>query len=54
MKPCPVCNTKTKYNTEYDCFYCEVCNIWTESTCPDAYDCEFCAKRPETPIEEKQ
>lgn len=53
MNLCPNCYIETKYNTKYDCFYCESCNIWTESKCRND-ECEFCAKRPEKPIKEKE
>lgn len=52
MKVCPKCLEITKYNHTYDCYYCEHCNIWLESTCPDT-DCEYCKQRPEKPLSAK-
>lgn len=50
---CPSCNTESKYETVYDTFYCEQCDIWLESTCP-IEDCSFCSSRPEKPSDIKE
>ena len=42
------CQETKKYSEEYDCFYCDTCNKWTEDKCDDP-TCEYCTTRPETP-----
>lgn len=37
-----------KYNDEYDSFYDDELDIWTESLCNDA-ECNYCKDRPEKP-----
>jgi hypothetical protein len=44
------CQTPKAYSEEYDCYYCDPCNIWLEDICTDR-DCEFCKNRPLTPKE---
>jgi hypothetical protein len=44
------CDNKKSYSEEYDCYYCESCNKWSEDKCDDP-TCEFCIKRPVTPKE---
>jgi len=51
MNLCPNCYIETKYNTKYDAYYCESCNIWTESKC-HTDECMFCTKRPNKPSDE--
>lgn len=43
------CSSKKKYSEEYDCYYCESCNIWLEDECDDT-GCEFCKDRPDKPV----
>lgn len=45
---CPQCSGRLLYFDRYDALCCPRCNRWHESKCGDA-DCEFCARRPETP-----
>ena len=47
------CQMPTAYSEEYDCYYCDHCNIWLEDICTDR-DCEFCKDRPLTPKEGKE
>lgn len=42
------CDSMKKYSDEYDAYYCELCNKWTEDKCDDP-TCEFCTKRPSFP-----
>ena len=42
------CQVPKKYSDQYDCYYCEPCNIWSEDKCNDP-ECEFCNLRPVTP-----
>ena len=42
------CNGEKKYSQEYDSYYCETCNKWSESKCDDP-TCEYCVIRPLTP-----
>ena len=42
------CKETKKYSEEYDCYYCESCNRWSEDKCGDP-TCEFCNSRPESP-----
>ena len=42
------CLAPKNYSEEYDCYYCEPCNIWSEDKCDDPM-CEFCNRRPVTP-----
>jgi hypothetical protein len=42
------CQETKKYSKEYDCFYCENCNLWLEEKCGDE-ECEFCWGRPPKP-----
>jgi hypothetical protein len=44
------CEAPKTYSEEYDCYYCEPCNIWSESKCDDLI-CEYCINRPVTPKE---
>lgn len=51
---CPTCgNEKKSYSEEYDAYYCDFCNEWLEDICTDR-DCEYCKKRPLTPLEGKE
>lgn len=43
------CNSKKEYSEQYDCYYCQPCNKWTEDKCDDV-ECEFCSIRPNTPL----
>ena len=38
-----------KYSEEYDAYYDQETNEWTEPKCDDPA-CEYCAKRPERPL----
>ncbi len=42
-------NCKKAYSEQYDAYYCENCNKWTEDKCDDP-ECEFCPARPATPM----
>jgi len=42
-------NCKKAYSEQYDAYYCETCNKWTEDKCDDP-ECEFCLARPATPM----
>jgi hypothetical protein len=42
------CEAPKNYSEEYDCYYCEPCNTWSESKCDDPI-CEYCINRPLTP-----
>lgn len=44
------CELNKAYSEEYDCYYCESCNVWSESKCDDP-TCEYCINRPLTPKE---
>lgn len=46
---CPKCGANIAYSDKYDAFYCPSCNTWTEDRCSHK-ECEYCAKRPETPL----
>lgn len=37
-----------KYNEEYDSYYDDELDYWTESKCNDE-TCEYCSRRPEKP-----
>lgn len=52
MKKCEECKQETKYDHEYDAFFCSNCKEWTERACSDPR-CEFCSVRPEKPPIEK-
>lgn len=47
---CPTCGTVKLYNADFDSFYCESCNKWSEDICNDR-ECLFCKTRPLTPKE---
>lgn len=38
-----------KYSEEYDAYYNQATNEWTEPKCDDPA-CEYCTKRPERPM----
>jgi hypothetical protein len=42
-------NCVASHSEEYDTYYCETCNEWSESTCDDP-TCEYCVNRPPTPL----
>ena len=42
------CLNTLSYNEEFDSYYCNVCNEWTEKNCNDP-TCVFCKDRPERP-----
>ena len=42
------CGSEVQYNSEYDAYYCELCNQWLEKTCDDP-ECDYCINRPEKP-----
>ncbi len=48
---CPQCHTKEKYSDKFDTYYCEQCNVWSESKCDDP-TCDYCTRRPEQPIQD--
>jgi hypothetical protein len=48
---CPVCHTKEKYSDKFDAYYCEQCNVWSESKCDDPI-CDYCTHRPAQPIQD--
>lgn len=41
-----------KYSEEYDAYYNQKTNEWTESKCDDP-TCKYCANRPERPLVDK-
>jgi hypothetical protein len=41
-----------KYSEEYDAYYNQKTNEWTESKCDDP-TCEYCVNRPEHPLVDK-
>ena len=43
-------NTK-EYSEQYDAYYDAETNQWLESKCDDPY-CDYCADRPEKPLNE--
>ena len=48
------CNTKPRYNSQYDSYYCKKCNVWLEPPCGavDHKECWFdCVNRPERPLD---
>jgi hypothetical protein len=45
---CPQCGREADHCSEYDSYYCEVCDIWLDPVCGDP-NCMFCAHRPEKP-----
>lgn len=45
---CQICSTKKSYNEQYDAYYCNQCNEWSEPTCDDPR-CEYCTIRPQKP-----
>lgn len=47
------CQVPKKYSKEYDCYYCDSCNIWSEDKCSDD-DCDYCAARPDKPVIETE
>ena len=49
---CTLCNHITILSTNYDAFYCGVCNLWAENKCTDS-DCSYCGKRPEKPLKKR-
>ena len=48
---CPICNKKSLFRIDkYDAYCCVICNIWNEEKCSDP-KCDYCATRPELPID---
>lgn len=47
---CHVCENTLKYSDNYEAFYCENCNEWSEGLCRDE-KCFYCTNRPSKPIE---
>ena len=47
---CPQCGREADHCSEYDSYYCEVCDIWLDPVCGDP-NCIFCAHRPEKPAQ---
>lgn len=45
---CSNCFGMTKLNERYDAYYCEVCDMWTETVC-EHKDCYYCKDRPAKP-----
>ena len=45
---CPACQEPPQYDTRIDAYFCEKCDIWTETICGDP-DCHFCENRPKKP-----
>lgn len=45
---CKHCGNDVLYSEEYDAYYCDPCNEWTEDICTDR-DCEYCKNRPNRP-----
>ena len=41
-----------KYSEEYDAYYNQTTNEWTETKCDDPA-CEYCTNRPERPVVDK-
>jgi len=42
------CQLPKSYSEEYDCYFCEPCNTWSEPKCDDI-NCEYCINRPVFP-----
>lgn len=45
---CSLCAGKTKYNMQWDAYYCDSCNRWEEPICSNR-KCYLCQSRPEKP-----
>ena len=52
MTDCSDCGVDKKYNSKYDAYYCQRCNVWLEDKC-DEPECEYCRERPENPMDEE-
>lgn len=50
---CSICEIKSSYSEKHDAYYCKKCNKWLEKGCKDK-TCEFCSKRPKTPLRGKE
>jgi hypothetical protein len=48
-RTCPDCGGTQIYHEDFDAYFCAPCNQWKEARCGDG-GCEFCSKRPETPL----
>ena len=47
-KHCKRCNDLVECMAMYDAYWCEGCDIWLSSHCPDE-ECEYCVPRPDKP-----
>lgn len=47
---CTECKCVGILSEKYDAYFCEHCNIWLESACPDS-TCTYCKPRPSKPME---
>ena len=47
------CEDELSYSETYDAYFCETCDIWFESECPDR-ECYYCSNRPDRPSEVKE
>lgn len=46
---CDKCFKELKYSYEWDTYYCQRCNEWKETPCPEP-NCMYCMDRPKKPI----
>lgn len=42
------CKHNLKYNSQWDSYFCDKCDIWTDDQCRDPA-CMFCPDRPKKP-----